>query len=202
MVYNFKKYTALILDWDGVFTDGRKAPDGSSLFSEIDLMGINLLRFGHFMETKKMLRVAIVTGERNPTAEYVAQREHFDAFIYHCKDKTKAVDILTNQWGITPDLWMFVFDDILDFGLASRVGFRAMVARTQSSRTVDFAKANSLIDIELPSEGSIRYFAELLLTDANKFHEVIKHRSLWSDLYSEFWKSRNKMIPLIVDNAI
>mgnify|MGYP000046764992 FL=1 len=74
---------ALILDWDGVWTNGRKRPDGQSDFSEHDTMGLNLLRFAHYAATGELLRVAIVTGERNPTAEFIVQREHYDDFIFY-----------------------------------------------------------------------------------------------------------------------
>lgn len=202
MAYNYDKYSALILDWDGVFTDGKKSQDGTTSFSEIDLMGINLLRFGYFLRTKKMLLVAIVTGERNTTAEYVAQREHIDVFLYHCRNKLNAIQLFNDLWGTTPDEWMFVFDDVLDFGLASKVGFRAMVVHPQTNETLNFARANSLVDLELPSEGSIRYLAETLLVDANQFQDVLAQRSSWSELYLAYWKSRNNKNPLIVDNAI
>ena len=56
---------AFIFDWDGVFNDGRKDIQGNSGFSEIDSMGINMMRFSyyqmqiylcrfllHFIETK------------------------------------------------------------------------------------------------------------------------------------------------------
>lgn len=202
MAINYTKFSALILDWDGVFTDGKKSQDGSSTFSEIDLIGINLLRFGYFLRTKKMLRVAIVTGERNTTAEHVAQREHFDMFLYHCKNKINAIQLFNDHWGTTSDEWMFVFDDVLDFGLASKVGFRAMVVRPQTTQTLNYARVNSLVDLELPPEGSIRHLAETLLVDANHFQDVLAQRSSWSDLYSEYWKSRNNKELLIVDNAI
>jgi 3-deoxy-D-manno-octulosonate 8-phosphate phosphatase (KDO 8-P phosphatase) len=202
MAYNYDKYSALILDWDGVFTDGKKSQDGSSTYSEVDLMGINLLRFGYFLRTKKMLRIAIVTGERNSTAEYVAQREHFDVFLYHCRNKLNAIKLFNDHWGTTPNEWMFVFDDVLDFGLASKVGFRAMVSRPQAEHTLNYARVNSLVDLELPSEGSIRHLAETLLVDANLFHDVLAQRSSWSELYLEYWESRNNKEILIVDNAI
>ncbi|MFM7838489.1 MAG: hypothetical protein ACKO6K_02890, partial [Chitinophagaceae bacterium] len=35
---------AYVFDWDGVFNEGFKNEQGSSAFSEIDAMGINLLR--------------------------------------------------------------------------------------------------------------------------------------------------------------
>ena len=53
---------AFAFDWDGVFNDGYKNEKGSSFFSEIDSMGTNLLRFNHYLVTKNLPVVAIISG--------------------------------------------------------------------------------------------------------------------------------------------
>jgi len=76
------KIKAYIFDWDGVFNDGVKTVQGGSPFSEIDSMGTNMLRFGHWMKTGELPFVAVITGEENPTAQYLAQREHFHSVYF------------------------------------------------------------------------------------------------------------------------
>lgn len=198
----FEDFDGVILDWDGVFTDGRKTAAGDSSFSELDLMGLNLLRFGFYLQTGRMLRTAIVTGERNPTAEHVALREHFDHFIYYCKNKKNSIPILSEAWASTSSRWMFVFDDVLDFGLAREVGLRAMVVRPQTTETNKFAANQELIDVELSEPYGIRHFCEKALAEVGLFENVLNHRIDWSTEYQSYWKQRNYISTEIVDNSL
>ena len=198
---NLENFDGLILDWDGVFTDGRKTRNGDSSFSEIDLMGLNLLRFGFFLQTSRMLRIAIVTGERNPTAEHVALREHFDHFIYYCRNKKNSIPILGEAWASSSTRWMFVFDDVLDFGLAQEVSLRAMVVRPQTTRTKDFAVDQKFVDIELPEVCGIRHFCENTLAQVGIFDIVVNHRINWTTEYQSYWKQRSHISTEIVDNS-
>jgi 3-deoxy-D-manno-octulosonate 8-phosphate phosphatase (KDO 8-P phosphatase) len=146
------KIRGLVLDWDGVWTNGRKRHDGQSDFSEHDTMGLNLLRFAHFAQTGEVLRIALITGERNPTAEHVVQREHFDHFLYYARDKTKAIPILEQSWGIKASDWGFVFDDVLDLELAAKVGRRAMVQWPATQAIQDIATREGLVDDWIPAD--------------------------------------------------
>src|SRR4051812_30130410 len=68
---------AFIFDWDGVFNNGHKNADGNSSFSETDSMGMNLLRFNHYIRKKDQPITAVITGESNKTAFFFTKREHF-----------------------------------------------------------------------------------------------------------------------------
>ena len=68
---------ALIFDWDGVFNDGQKSEGNSSSFSEVDSMGINMLRFSFFLKYGIVPACFIITGESNPLAIRFAKRERF-----------------------------------------------------------------------------------------------------------------------------
>lgn len=182
---------ALVLDWDGVFHDGRKAHDGSSLFSEIDSMGLNLLRFGHYLQTTQLLPVAIVTGELNPSAEAFALREHLSHFCFFAKDKRRAISPLNADWNVDVEDWGFVFDDVLDFGLASEVGLRAMVHREACDETYHYAVNQGWVDWTLQPDHAVRQFAERYLTEAGIWEAVIEGRMTMSDQYKEYWKLRN-----------
>jgi len=194
-----KTFKALVLDWDGVFHDGRKAPDGSSTFSEIDSMGLNLLRFAHHRQHGIPLPVAIVTGERNPSAEAFAQREHLDAFCFHAKDKRLAIPLLESLWGIAVNEWAFVFDDILDLGLAKEVAFRAMVQRTSTQETVNFAQRKGLVDMVLHSDHAVREFAERSLVARGQFDATLEERMAVSTGYQSYWKARQQLPTLVQD---
>ncbi|MDP4833893.1 MAG: hypothetical protein NWQ98_04260 [Schleiferiaceae bacterium] len=190
---------ALILDWDGVWTNGRKRPDGQSDFSEHDTMGLNLLRFAHYAATGELLRVAIVTGERNPTAEFLVQREHYDDFIFYARDKTKAVALLESSWGIPRADWGFVFDDVLDLGLAAMVGRRAMVQWDFTKAIQDVAQAEGLVDEWVQPEGAVRRWCESYLSEMGWLHTAVAERRAWSPRYRAYWALRNEVEPTITD---
>ena len=63
-----EKIKAYIFDWDGVFNNGQKDENNTSLFNEIDAMGINMLRFNHYKRKGAMPIFGIITGERNSAA--------------------------------------------------------------------------------------------------------------------------------------
>jgi len=190
---------ALILDWDGVWTNGRKRPDGQSDFSEHDTMGINLLRFAHYAATGELLRVAIVTGERNPTAEFLVQREHYDDFIFYARDKTKAVPLLEARWSLPAAQWGFVFDDVLDLGLAALVGRRAMVRWGHTEGVQAIADQESLVDDWIESDGAVRRWCESYLTEMGWLHTAVAERRAWSSSYQTYWALRNEVEPIITD---
>lgn len=189
----------LLLDWDGVWTDGRKRPDGQSEFSEHDTMGLNLVRFAHYLHTGAMLRVAIVTGERNVTASHVAEREHLDQFLFYARDKTKAIPLLTERWGIPPHEWAFVFDDVLDFGLAKQVGRRAMVQWPWTEGVRELAAAQQLVDDWVPSPSPVRRWCEHYLKEQNWFEAAVAGRQNWTEAYQTYWSLRNAIAPETLD---
>lgn len=193
------KIRGLILDWDGVWTNGRKRSDGQSDFSEHDTMGLNLLRFAHYAATGELLRVAIVTGERNPTAEFLVQREHYDDFIFYARDKTKAVPLLEARWGVPADQWGFVFGDVLDLGLAAMVGRRAMVQWDFTKAIQDVAQAEGLVDEWVQPEGAVRRWCESYVTEMGWLHTAVAERSAWSPRYQSYWALRNEVEPTITD---
>ena len=78
---------AFVFDWDGVFNNGAKNENGSSPFSEVDSMGINMLRFNHYLQRQQNPLAAIITGEKNQAANMFAKREHFHSVYYNIKTK-------------------------------------------------------------------------------------------------------------------
>src|ERR1700741_965630 len=78
---------AYIFDWDGVFNDGVKTAQGGSPFSAGDAVGTNMLRLGHWLRHKSLPAVAVITGEENPAAQYLSQRDHFHAVYFKSTNK-------------------------------------------------------------------------------------------------------------------
>ena len=97
MYSSLQSIKAFVFDWDGVFNDGRKSSDSDSTFTEIDSMGINLLRFDYWLRKKKIPMIFIVTGMKNNSAIEFSKREHFDGIFLNIKNKREALESICSQ---------------------------------------------------------------------------------------------------------
>jgi len=185
---------AYLFDWDGVFTNGSKFPDGSSPFSELDSMGLNLLRFGHWLRYQgDFAFVGIMTGERNPSSVYFAQREHLDAVYFRIKNKGEALQHLLQKYNLQAEEVAFVFDDVLDLSVAAVAGLRLMVRRNAAPLFAEYVKSKQLADYTTTNEThSVREMCELMLGLQGNFTEVVDKRSQFSAEYATYFASRNQ----------
>lgn len=189
---------AYFFDWDGVFNNGAKGEDGSSPFSEIDSMGINMLRFNHFLRSQSNPVTAIITGEKNNAAYMFARREHFHGVCYNIKNKKEALDTLCDEYGITPQEVVYFFDDVLDLSIAEVCGLRMMVGRASSPMLQQLAKNYRLADYITASgsnDNPVREAVELLMGLAGNFDDTIIQRLRYSDNYKTYINLRNSITP-------
>jgi len=179
---------AILFDWDGVFNSGEKGGLPSS-FSEVDSMGINMLRFGYFMMVGRIPYTAIVTGETNQAGFQWAKRERFDNVFYQVKNKVDLLPILKREHNIDPDEVLFVFDDILDLSLARQIGARFLVNRKSNPLFNAYCIKNELCDYltySAGNENAIREITEVVLDSLGKFEETIEERILFDGSYKDF----------------
>lgn len=189
----FKSIKAILFDWDGVFHSGHKNHLGESSFSEADSMGLNLIRLGLFLEHGEIPYTAIITGEQNPTAHYLAGREHLHGLFYGVKDKKIILDHLLDNYAIAPHEILFVFDDVLDLSLARAVGFRFMVKREASKILFEHAKHQDLLDFYTTKDGgehAVREITEFLLDTMGVFKKTIDCRVNFGEEYQIYWNKR------------
>lgn len=184
-----KKIKAVLFDWDGVFHAGHKNENRSSTFSEADSMGVNMLRFGFWLQNKQMPIMAIISGENNITAKYWAEREHLDATFSSAKNKVEILAFLKEHHDINPNEIMFVYDDILDLSLAKEVGFRVMINRRANPLFVEYCRDQEYYDFVTHCDGGnhgVREACELTLDAMGKFVETIEKRVAFSGEYSTY----------------
>lgn len=190
-----KQIKLWLFDWDGVFNNGIKDEQTGSVFAEPDAAGTNYLRFGHWLNNGKQLPLAmIMTGANNPAAFQFATREHFDAVYLKTINKTDALQHLENKFGIKPSQIAFVFDDVLDLGVAGLVGLRFLIRRKASPLFTNFVKNRNLCDYITANTGAeqgVREICELVLGMTHCFEQVLDERLSFSVIYKEFLKQRN-----------
>jgi 3-deoxy-D-manno-octulosonate 8-phosphate phosphatase (KDO 8-P phosphatase) len=187
------KVKCLVFDWDGVFHPGTKQPGGASTFSEVDSMGINLLRFALFLKNGTAPKTLIITGEDNPTARYYAEREHFDAVYFKARRKDIAFDHWLADQAIAPEETLFVFDDVLDVGLARKVGVRMGIPHRSAPLFARFLVHEGCVDYlsGSPSGQALREISELCIALIGDFNATLEHRIAFSETYARYWEERN-----------
>jgi 3-deoxy-D-manno-octulosonate 8-phosphate phosphatase (KDO 8-P phosphatase) len=188
-----KNIKALVFDWDGVFNSGRKTDEKGSDFSEVDSMGINLLRFGFWLKNGHIPYTAIITGMNNQIAQYFAKREHFQNIFFGFKNKLDALNHISENEGIKPSEIAFVFDDILDFGMAKECGLRLMMKRDCNPLLNEYAIQNNIIDYHSANSGGnhgLRESCELILDSLGLYKEALENRMVFSQKYQDYSKER------------
>ena len=187
---------AFLFDWDGVFNNGSKGHGATSLFTEPDSMGTNLLRLGFWLKNNKQLPfIGIITALNNESAMQLAEREHFNAAFFNFKNKIEAFDVICKSNNIKPEEIVFVFDDVLDLSVAKVCGTRILIRRKAGPLTINYIKENKLADYITGSTGgehAVREASELMLGLAGKFDEAVEKRIAFDDDYRQYWEERNR----------
>lgn len=190
-----RKLRAFVFDWDGVFTDSSKRGKNESYFTEVDSMGMNMLRFSNWMlNKKKMPFTAVMSGEDNLSARLFSTREHLHGVYFKAKNKRVALDHFCRRHGLKYSEIGFVYDDILDLSVAERVGVRILVNRKASPLLTEYVRKHNLADYITGSECGdfpLREAMELMIGLAGNYDTVVKERISHSAIYEEYIKKRN-----------
>jgi 3-deoxy-D-manno-octulosonate 8-phosphate phosphatase (KDO 8-P phosphatase) len=181
--------SAYVFDWDGVFTNGGKDHEQQSTFNEADSMGTNLLRFCHYLKHNKLPLTALLSGENNKAAFHFSTRENFTLKYFKTADKLKALEHMCREQKITPTQIMYVFDDVLDLGIAAQCGLRIFIPRKANPLLNNYVINNNLADYMTANDGgncAVRETCEMLLASNGLYEEVIKHRIEYSGTYKKY----------------
>jgi len=160
------KVKLLILDVDGVLTDGRIIMDHKGreikAFNVRDGHGLRLLR-------EAEIEVAILTGRSSP----VVQKRADDLGILWVRqgvhDKVGAYREIAREVGITDDEACFIGDDVVDIPLLKRVGIPIVVGdgAPEAKRCARYVTQSS------GGKGAVREVCDLLLQAQGKWEAVL-----------------------------
>ncbi len=191
---------ALLFDWDGVFNEGFKGPDGGSPFSEVDSMGVNLLRFGLWSAQRTNPPTAIITGQQNPVAERFAEREHLHGLYMGFANKPEAFEAFLKQHHLHAREVAFFFDDVLDLPVAQLCGLRVLIGHKASPMMEVHARDNGLADLVTGCSGGqhgVREACELMLLLLGRWNDVVENRTAFSSNYQRYLSERNAVVPAV-----
>ena len=161
-----KKIKLLILDVDGVLTDGSIILDNEGnefkAFHVRDGHGIKMLE-------KAGIRVAIITGRYSKVVERRAHELGITEVYQRCHIKSVAYENLIEKMGITDTEVAYIGDDIVDIPILRRVALPIAVADAAEE-----AKAESLfVTQNRGGRGAVREVCDLLLKSSDKWKEIM-----------------------------
>jgi 3-deoxy-D-manno-octulosonate 8-phosphate phosphatase (KDO 8-P phosphatase) len=164
---NIANIKLLILDVDGVMTDGKMVYDeeGKQLkyFDVKDGYGLKLL-----MRTG--IKVAIITASNAKAVLHRAQDLGIETVYQGARNKKDAFEGIIKKFNITPQDVAYIGDDVIDLPLLKTVGFSAAVADAVDDvkEHVDYITGKS------GGCGAVREVCELILKVQGRWEEVIK----------------------------
>ena len=162
-----KNVKLLILDVDGVLTDGRIVIDDRGVetkcFDVRDGHGIKLLK-------RANIQVVIITGRRSEVVSHRARELGIDSVYQNIHDKLEVYRAILDEKGLKDEEVGFVGDDLVDLPLMKRVGFSAVVAdgSEELQPYADYVSRNR------GGRGAVREISELILKAQGKWSELME----------------------------
>ncbi|MBI5287297.1 MAG: HAD-IIIA family hydrolase [Deltaproteobacteria bacterium] len=165
LIEKIKAIKLLILDVDGVLTDGRIIydDDGRQIkaFDVKDGHGIKLLMQGG-------VDVGIITARESRVILHRAKDLGIDIVYQKAIDKVKAFQEIIDKRGLQPNEVAYVGDDIVDLSILRRVGFSAAV----NDSVEDIRGSVDWVTTKQGGRGAVREICELILKVQGKWEKV------------------------------
>jgi len=161
-----KKIKLLILDIDGVMTDGRiyygNFGDEIKAFDVKDGFGLALLR-------RAGIEVAIVTAKKSKIAKLRA-KDIGIKWIYENHSKLKVFNKLLKKFRIDAQEACFVGDDLIDIPVLKSAGLPVTVPQAVN----EVKTVSSYITRAGAGSGAVREICEIILKSQGRWEEVTK----------------------------
>ena len=166
LIARAKKVRILLMDVDGVLTDGRiwllSRRDGTASeikgFSAYDGAGLKLARAAG-------LRTGIITGRESAAVTQRAKECEIE-FVYQRRaTKIEALEEILRTTGAAASEVAYVADDIPDLGVLQRVGLAVAVANASP----EVKRAAHFVTSRSGGEGAVREVIELIVKAQGKW---------------------------------
>lgn len=151
-----RKIEFLLLDVDGILTDGRIFIDsyGNELktFHIHDGHGIYLLK-------KSGIGVGIISGRSSRSVEYRARELKITEVYQGITDKVSVYKQLAGKYSLSADQVAFMGDDLIDLPLLRIVGFSA----TAADAVLEVREVVDMISGKMGGGGAVREVTDFIL---------------------------------------
>jgi len=156
-----KKVKLLLLDVDGVMTDGRIILDAQA--GEIKAFHV---RDGHGIKLAQRagIIIGIITGRKSEVVNIRARELGIEEVHQGTQEKIAVYDGIIAKYGLKDDQVAYMGDDVVDLDIFKRVGFAATVADADPS-------VRPYVDLVTKAEGgrgAVREVINLLLKHQGK----------------------------------
>lgn len=160
-----KTIRLLLLDVDGVLTDGRIVYDGRGReFKSFDIkdgQGIKIFQ-------QAGLKVGILSGRKSSAVRFRAKELGIEILYQKALDKAKTLEVILQKNQIRAEQICFMGDDLVDLPVLLRVGLAVAVADGAQE-----VKANAHYVTHHPGgRGAVREICELILKAQGKWESV------------------------------
>ena len=164
---NFEDIQLLVLDVDGVLTDGtiilNADASETKFFNSLDGHGIRLWQ-------RAGLKVALLSGRLSDPTRCRAKQLEIEYVFENCHDKLPVLEKLLQQINLSPEAAAYIGDDLMDIPVMRYVGFGIAVANA-----VDEVKHYADYVTDNPGgKGAVREAIEYILKQSGRWPELIK----------------------------
>lgn len=164
---NFAKLKLLILDVDGVLTDG-----GIILHSD----GTESKRF-HVMDGHRIMmwqragfEAALLSGRQTEATTLRGKQLGIERVLQGCKEKLPAFEELLALTGCSPDEVACVGDDLMDIPLVKRAGFGVAVANAAD----ELKQAADYVTSRNGGDGAVAEVIEMILKNTGQWNTLMQ----------------------------
>lgn len=162
-----KKIKLLLLDVDGVLTDGKIVYDSGGrdlkFFDVHDGLGVYLLK-------KAGIPTVLITARGSKAIKPRARDMRVEAIFSDISPKSAVIDKILKRFKVSLDEICFVGDDLVDLCLMKKVGFAIAVFNA----CPEIKTLAHYITLREGGRGAIREVVEIILKAKGRWQEVIQ----------------------------
>jgi 3-deoxy-D-manno-octulosonate 8-phosphate phosphatase (KDO 8-P phosphatase) len=166
LTHKAKRIKLLLLDVDGVITDGRIVYDSRGrdmkFFDVHDGLGVYLLK-------NAGIPTVLITAKGSRAIKPRARDMRVDVVIENVFPKSLALDKILKRYQISAEEICFMGDDLVDLSLIKRVGLPVAVFNAAP----EIKQGAAYITLREGGRGAVREVAELILKAQGKWQEAI-----------------------------
>ena len=173
LAHKIKKIKLILMDVDGVMTDGSlifgSRSEELKQFNIQDGLGITMARMTG-------LKVGLITGRKSELVSRRAKELKMDIVVQDCFYKLPAYTEILRSYGLSDEEVCFIGDDLLDFDVMERAGLSVSPANGRP----EIKAVADIITLEKGGHGAVRKVIDTIIKVQGKWGSVL-HQCRWQE---------------------